>query len=514
VDSIHKTQHRETTAIVRRVAILVALAAMVAAWWSGDARAITVAEFPSGAAKLSLGALGPITGGPDGNVWFVEGGHTITRITPAGVMTAFPVSAQPTRVTDLTAGPDGNVWFTAAPNAGGGTVGRITASGTITSFPVLAPLSITTGPDGNLWFLTADDSYIGRMTLTGGVTTFPAMHEVIAGIGEAWGLAAGPGGRVWFTGVNGGIGAITTAGALTAPPFPTAPHPADLTAGPDGNLWFRTDGGTIDRMTPTGVVTKFPAPEIASIATGTDGNLWFTADHEIGRITPAGAITVFPVGLIAQPGSITTSGPDVWFTDTRAGKIGRVSNLTAGRSLAQGQSVWVSSVRGVVKILRRGSAASVTLKTPETIRVGSTIDARHGTVGLIAEVDRAATTRTATFSSGEFMFSQTASAPLADLIMLGGDFSRCRTARHARATTSGMSTKVIRTLRGNGEGGVRAIGQYAAATVRGVAQWTITDRCDGTLVQVARGAVAVLDKVKHSTVSVTARHSYLARSRR
>jgi len=42
--------------------------------------------------------------------------------------------------------------------------------------------------------------------------------------------------------------------------------------------------------------------------------------------------------------------------------------------------------------------------------------------------------------------------------------------------------------------------------------WSISDRCDGTLVAVQRDTVAVQDFVRHVTVIVHAGHRYLARA--
>ena len=63
----------------------------------------------------------------------------------------------------ITAGPDGNLWFTEQYR---NTIGRMTPAGVVTEFPVptrnAAPAGITTGPDGNLWFTQRHG--IGRIT--------------------------------------------------------------------------------------------------------------------------------------------------------------------------------------------------------------------------------------------------------------------------------------------------------------------------------------------------------------
>jgi ferric-dicitrate binding protein FerR (iron transport regulator) len=69
---------------------------------------------------------------------------------------------------------------------------------------------------------------------------------------------------------------------------------------------------------------------------------------------------------------------------------------------------------------------------------------------------------------------------------------------------------VIRKLRGNGRGRFRTRGRYSAATVRGT-DWTVEDRCDGTLTRVKRGRVSVRDFRRRKTVTVRAGKSYLAK---
>src|SRR3954447_26328645 len=93
------------------------------------------------------GLVERITRGPDGNMWFTDSaspGH-VGRITPTGVVTimatggltpGFAVDANPE---GITAGPDGNLWFVYDAEAGGpADVARITPAGVVTAFPVAA----------------------------------------------------------------------------------------------------------------------------------------------------------------------------------------------------------------------------------------------------------------------------------------------------------------------------------------------------------------------------------------
>ena len=81
--------------------------------------------------------------------------------------------------------------------------------------------------------------------------------------------------------------------------------------------------------------------------------------------------------------------------------------------------------------------------------------------------------------------------------------------RGARAAAAKKtSTKPVRQLWASGKGHFSTKGPYAAATIRGT-RWETVDRCDGTLIRVSRGAVAVRDFVKKKTVVVKAGRSYL-----
>src|SRR5580693_2010665 len=120
------------------------LAAGLIAADPGPALAAGIAEYPVPLAQ----SLGAITAGPDGNVWFVEEGGSVGKITPSGTVTQYALpSTSNTGVgpvpLGITTGQDGNLWFT---EAAVGNVGRITPSGTITIFPLTGNLNIPVGP--------------------------------------------------------------------------------------------------------------------------------------------------------------------------------------------------------------------------------------------------------------------------------------------------------------------------------------------------------------------------------
>jgi sugar lactone lactonase YvrE len=141
-----------------------------------------ITEFPP--AGLGTAALGFITPGSDGNLWFTEPmNNRLGRITTAGTISEFSSGLAPNfeGPEGMALGADGNIWFTEGDN--GRSVGRITTGGTITEFPNGLPADtapgdgMTTGADGNLWFTvcapcasaTGVDG-IARFTLTNDFT--------------------------------------------------------------------------------------------------------------------------------------------------------------------------------------------------------------------------------------------------------------------------------------------------------------------------------------------------------
>ena len=159
----------------------------------------------------------------------------------------------------------------------------------------------------------------------------------------------------------------------------------------------------------------------------------------------------------------------------------------------------------------------VALRAARQIPVGSLLDTRRGTVVLTSATNGAGATQAGEFTAGVFQVLQSRSAAargLTELRLKGASFGKCRTAGHGRtATPARHSRRKVRRLRGNAKGRFRTRGRYSAATVRGT-DWTVTDRCDGTLTKVNRGRVAVRDFRRRKNVTVRAGKSYLARARR
>jgi streptogramin lyase len=125
------------------------------------------------------------------------------------------------------------------------------------------------------------------------------------------------------------------------------------------------------------------------IAAGPDGNLWFanTAADSIGRISPAGAVTIFSDPGLTGPSDIT-AGPDgnLWFTNSYADAVGRITpagvitlfshpSISAPQGIVAGPdgNLWFTNLSTIGRITPAGVVTSFTgtgVATPSDIAVG------------------------------------------------------------------------------------------------------------------------------------------------
>jgi hypothetical protein len=178
-----------------------------------------------------------------------------------------------------------------------------------------------------------------------------------------------------------------------------------------------------------------------------------------------------------------------------------------------GKAVAGSTIKGAVLVSGPGvGPRPVTLGPGQLIPVGSILDTRRGTVSLTSAADRTGATQSGNFTGGVFkLFQARTAAAVTELRLTGGSFASCTRGKRARSARR-RPNSIIRTLRSSARGRFRTSGRYSAATVRGT-EWTISDRCDGTLTTVRRGTVTVRDFRRRRTVLVHAGHSYLARAK-
>ena len=114
-------------------------------------------EFPI--TNVLFSQSGSITVGPDGNLWFTVSGYSgyVGRITTNGTFSGFGAFAT-NFPRGITVGPDGNLWLTNYDQQFGdpALITRVTPEGVVTEFPLPdaagGPLDITADRSGNLWF--------------------------------------------------------------------------------------------------------------------------------------------------------------------------------------------------------------------------------------------------------------------------------------------------------------------------------------------------------------------------
>lgn len=148
---------------------------------------------------------------------------------------------------------------------------------------------------------------------------------------------------------------------------------------------------------------------------------------------------------------------------------------------------------------------------------GTVIDTRRGRV-LVVIANGSGGTDAAEFYEGVFEVNQPKKLKgLANIFLDGGGFKGCPKAPkdpHAQVAGKKLSPRrSVRHLWSKGSGKFRTVGRFSSATVRGTT-WLTDDRCDGTLVRVKQGKVAVRDFLRGKTVLVRAPKSYFARAKR
>jgi streptogramin lyase len=187
--------------------------------------------------------------GPDGNVWIVDFGGRIVRVTPTGATTAFTVGGGPQ---EIASGPDQLAFGN--PGAVPQTVGRISLTGVVspTPDPAADPFGVTYGLDGAFWFAQFAGNNLGRLSSTGELTT---LGGFAAASGPRY-ITKGAGGTLWVSletakkiarvsgleaptppSTGGGGGTTPTTTTITPPPVPpvdtSVPQVSDVLVKPD-----------------------------------------------------------------------------------------------------------------------------------------------------------------------------------------------------------------------------------------------------------------------------------------
>ena len=292
-----------------------------------------------------------IAAGQSGVLWFTElvptGGPSpaaIGSITTSGAIAEYPVPNGATaQLQGIALGPDGNIWFA---DGGNNVIGTITPAGVITSHGGIHlgafPYDITPGPaaDDDLWFTEKNLGRVGKITVAGAVTEFPLKSSSDA----PRGITLGSDGNLWVAqSATFKIAQVTTGGTVTEYDNLGAELPYEIANGPDGNLWIASPSGVLQEFL---IASKTYNPGIcipkgcphgvaypANVATGSDGDLWFGSVY--GGYIGVFEETMPTVQLRITGESVFVSpkyGP-VFGYFRKGSTISQVVSLTAGESV-------------------------------------------------------------------------------------------------------------------------------------------------------------------------------------
>lgn len=178
---------------------------------------------------------------------------------------------------------------------------------------------------------------------------------------------------------------------------------------------------------------------------------------------------------------------------------------TATATPTFGKTEVVEPVSGTVLVRRPGKDKFERVTKGTAVPDKSELDTRKGVARVTAAKDAAGTTISAEVSKGLAVVDQQGALTQ---LKLSQKLTGCAGSRGSANPAAKKPKK--RAVFVKTKDNFQTRGNHAAGTVRGT-QWTTTDTCTSTTIQVAEGIVSVLDLVKRVTVLVTAPNSYTAR---
>jgi streptogramin lyase len=318
----------------RFTAVFVFVCALGALIGAGSAGAVTITEFPADPGNFSS-TPEQIVGGPEGKVWWTEGGAKsgIGRISTNGEL--FPAIETSRQPVDLVVAPSG--WASWTADEG---IGTRDPSGFVHTYDRenFSGGAITLTPAGSVRYGYAH--FASTAVCAPGDLTGDHLKETESCYREqssdpTEGMAAAPDGRLWVS-VGGAIEVFGSEGApskLKRIDLPANSAPRGIAIGPEGDAWVAMfEADAIDRLAPDGSRTRFKLPAGShpyDIVWGPDGAFWMVeaGTGKIGRMSTAGVLTdeyPVPSGETGQSGIAVGPDGNIWFTDTEMGEIGRL----------------------------------------------------------------------------------------------------------------------------------------------------------------------------------------------
>jgi hypothetical protein len=196
-------------------------------------------------------------------------------VMPATRPDLFRISQPIDGVAAIAAAPDGSVWF--APDfLTPDFIGLLSPAGVLTTFPIHAsPIFMSVDAAGSLWFAA------GSLVRIEGdsIVQFPTNRDIT-------GFAIDDRGRPWFTDATANeVGFLRPSdGTITHFDLPeSVRNPSYIQQGPDGKMWFVASNGIIASITSDGIFEQhsFPAlagKPISAVSASADG-FWLSLDR-------------------------------------------------------------------------------------------------------------------------------------------------------------------------------------------------------------------------------------------
>jgi NHL repeat len=312
-------------------------------------------------------------------------------------------------------------------------------------------------------------------------------------------------------------------------------RPQGVSAEPDGTFMIADTGNdrvrlvnTVGKIATVAGTTLFDSPTSVTSATGG----FFVTDEVSHLVRFVGTFVLDPVldplDPVLDPLDPVLDPITKPVLDIGGGgaSVGREPVLGGGRDPGQaaqeqlpppappvvGERFNAQASKGQVLVTTPGAKRPVRLRRNSAIPFGTIINARRGEARLTVARDAAGNPQVGRFSKGIFQVRQAKiRVPITDIVLRGPKPSACPpSARDGAPAASAAKRAKPRRLWARGHGRFRTRGRHGAATVRGT-KWLTVDRCDGTLVSVRRGLVAVRDFAQRKTVLVRAGERHLAR---